>query len=190
MKSHGVSAYLVAQVGVDAHQLATIDSGGALHVNGAGAVARAVTAGSVDLAVVLGIEVDNVDMAATVVLDDLVGGMVSTAANDVGSAVTLDGDSVLADVLEPDKLESAGAQAVDTLTLVGANDDVAKGSALLEDEDGISLTYTTGFVLVNGTKRVEIVSRRAVIPPSPWPPQGTPRSYLTQPASKTSPAPM
>lgn len=50
---------LVAVVGVDAHQFATVVGSGALHVDGTGAVALAVTARAVDLSVVLGVEVDN-----------------------------------------------------------------------------------------------------------------------------------
>ena len=52
----------------------------------------------------------------------------------------LEGDGVLADVLEPDVLEGAGALAVDALGLAGADDDVAEGGAVLEDEHGVSLT--------------------------------------------------
>lgn len=70
-------------------------------------------------------------MAASVVLNDLVGSVVGTATNDVLGAVTLEGDGVLANVLEPDVLEVAGAQAVDSLALVGADDDVSQGGAIL-----------------------------------------------------------
>lgn len=108
-------------------------------MDGAGAVVLAVAAGAVDLAVVLGVEVDDVDVTAAVVLYDLVVGVEGTAADDLGVAVALDGDGVLADVLEPDVLESAGADTVDTLVLVGANDDVPQGSAILKDEDGVGL---------------------------------------------------
>ena len=40
-------------------------------------------------------------------------------------------------VLEPHKLESAGAIAVDTLHLVLSDDDVLKGGARAEQEDGV-----------------------------------------------------
>lgn len=133
------ATYSITQVGVDANELTTIDSSGALHVDGAGAVVCAVAARAVDLAIVLGVEVDDVDLTAAVVLDDLVVGVVGTTSNDVGGTITLDGDGVLTDVLEPDELQSARAQAVDTLALVGADDDVAKGSTILEDEDSIGL---------------------------------------------------
>lgn len=134
---------LVAQVGVDAHELTTVNSSGALHVNSASAVSRAVTARAVDLAVVVGVEVDDVDVAAAVVLDDLVRGVVGTATDDVGCAITLDGDGILADVLKPDKLEGAGAEAVHTLALVGADDDVAQSGTILEHEDGVGLAALT-----------------------------------------------
>lgn len=133
------AAHLVTIVGVDANELATPDGGGALHVHGAlaVAVALAVTARSVDLAVVVGVEVDNVDVTTAVVLDDLVGGVVSTATDDVGGTAAKDGDGILTDVLEPGELDVAGALAVDALTLVGTDDDVAESSTVLEDEDGI-----------------------------------------------------
>jgi hypothetical protein len=109
-------------------------------VNAASAVALAVAAGSVDFAVVVGIEVDDIHMAAAVMLDDLVVGAVCTSANDVGSAVTLDGDGIFADVLEPDELEVAATQAVDALLLVGTDDDVLQGCALFKNEDSVRLT--------------------------------------------------
>jgi hypothetical protein len=74
------------------------------------------------------------------VLDDLVGSLVGTASDDVGSSTTLDSDSILADVLEPDELEVTSAKAVNTLLLVGTNNDVTKGSAILKDENSVLLT--------------------------------------------------
>lgn len=130
---------LVTQVGVDAHELTTVDGGNTLHVHGTGAVVLAVTAAAVDLAVVLGVEVDDVDVATTVVLDDLVVGTESATTNNVGNTVALDRDGVLADVLEPDKLKVARALAVNTLLLVGTNDNVAQSGAILENEDGVLL---------------------------------------------------
>jgi hypothetical protein len=78
------------------------------------------------------------------VLDNLVTGVVRTTANDPGllsSLVILDTDSVLADILEPDEFEGAGTIAVDTLSLVLADNDVAQGGAGAEEEDGISVTW-------------------------------------------------
>jgi hypothetical protein len=108
-------------------------------VHGAPAVVRAVAARAVDLAIVVGVKVDNVDVATSVVLDDLVGRLVGTAANDVGGAAALDANGILADVLEPDELEVAGALAVDALLLVGTNDDIAEGGAVLKNEDSVLL---------------------------------------------------
>jgi hypothetical protein len=85
-------------------------------------------------------EVNNVDVTASVVLDDLVGSLVGTASDDVGSSTTLDSDGILADVLEPDKLKVASAKAVNTFLLVGTNNDVTKGSAILKDENSVLLT--------------------------------------------------
>ena len=69
-----------------------------------------------------------------------IAGVVGAAADDVGGAVALDGDGVLADGLEPGELDGAGADAVDALPLVSTNDHVADRGALLENEDGIVLT--------------------------------------------------
>jgi hypothetical protein len=126
---------LVAHVRVNPNQLASINSRHALHGNGARAVAAAVAARAVHLAVVFGVEVLDVDRAAAVVLDHLVRGVEGAAAGDVGRAVALDADGVFADIFEPEVFERAGAQAVDALALVGADDDVAQGRAVFEDED-------------------------------------------------------
>jgi hypothetical protein len=105
----GVSS-LVAQVGVDANELATVPGDHAAHIDlaRAVAVALAVTARAVHLAVVLGIEIDDVDGAAAIVLNHFVGGVVGATTDDVGGAVALEGDGVLADVFKPDVLEVAG----------------------------------------------------------------------------------
>jgi hypothetical protein len=122
---------LVTQVGVDAHELAAVLGRDALHVNRPGTVLGAVAARAVHLAVVLGIKVDNVDVAAAVVLDNLVGGVECAASDDVGRAGTLDGDAVLANVLEPDELEIAGSETVDSFALVGTDYDISKGRSIL-----------------------------------------------------------
>lgn len=75
-------------VEVDASQLAglaaTLAGGDTLDVDVALALAATVAARAVELAVVLGVEVDDVDGAAAVVLDDLVRGVVGAAADDPG----------------------------------------------------------------------------------------------------------
>ena len=50
---------------------------------------------------------------------------------------TDDGDGVLADVAVPDVVEGAGAETVDALGLVRADDDVGEGSAFFDDEHGV-----------------------------------------------------
>lgn len=55
--------------------------------------------------------------------------------------MTYDRDGILANILEPDELESTGTHAVDTLHLVCADDDVLQSSASTEDEHGIIATY-------------------------------------------------
>lgn len=100
----------------------------------------AVAARAVQLAKVLDGEVGDLEGATAVVLQDLVLGAVGTAALDVGGVagvLVLDGEGVLADGAPPDVLEGAAALAVDTLDLVGADDDVAQRAALLDLEDGV-----------------------------------------------------
>lgn len=118
----------------------SVGGGGASHgevtlVHGVAVAARAV-----QLAKVLDGEVGDLEGATTVVLQDLVLGAVGTAALDVGGVagvLVLDGEGVLADGAPPDVLEGAATLAVDTLDLVGADDDVAQRAALLDLEDGV-----------------------------------------------------
>lgn len=72
----------------------------------ASTVSTAVTTRSVHFTIVIGIEVDNVDVTTTVVLDDLVSGLVSATSDDVGCAAALDGDGILADVFKPHEFKS------------------------------------------------------------------------------------
>ncbi|KAI6768388.1 hypothetical protein HG530_006397 [Fusarium avenaceum] len=102
------------------------------------AVILTVTARSDQLAVILNVKVGDLNSAAAVELDYLVGGVESTAAtDDRSSRLLFQSNSVLADVLEPDILESARAFTVDTLSLAGADDDVAESGAVFEDEHSI-----------------------------------------------------
>lgn len=101
-----------------------------------------VSARAVKLAVILNVEVDDIDGAAAVVLDDLVASVVGATAYDprlLTGLVVLDGNGILADVLEPDELEVARAVAVNTLGLVLADDHVSQGRARAEEEDGVSV---------------------------------------------------
>ena len=63
-------------------------------------------------------EAVNGDGTLAVVLDDLVFSTLGTSALDHGVTVTLEGESVLADVGPPDVLDGAGTLAVNTLDLV------------------------------------------------------------------------
>jgi hypothetical protein len=86
-------------------------------------------------------EVDNVDVTAAIVLDDLIGSLVGTATDNVGGSATLDRDGILTNILEPDELQVARAETMNALFLVGADNDVAKSCTVLEDKDCILLTY-------------------------------------------------
>lgn len=99
-----------------------------------------VAARAVQLAVVLNVVVDDVDSTASVVLDYLIRSVVGTTADDPGLSsglVVLDRDGILADVLEPDELEGAVAVAVDTLSLVLANNGVLQSTAGLDVKDRV-----------------------------------------------------
>lgn len=98
----------------------------------------AVATAPVKLAKVVDSEARDFHGAAAVVLEDLVLGAESTAAGDGGGLagfLLLDGESVLADGGPPDVGQLAGAHAVDTLNLVGADDDVG--------ERGTGLSYVS-----------------------------------------------
>lgn len=102
-----------------------------------------VATGAVQLAVVLDVEVNDIDSTAAIVLDDFVAGVVGTTADDprfLAGLVVLDGDGILAYVLEPNKLEVAGAVTVHALSLVLANDNVSQGCAGSEQENGIRVS--------------------------------------------------
>jgi hypothetical protein len=163
----------VAIVCVDAAEDAAVDSDDVVDDDVARpAVAVAVAAAAGELAVVLDVEVGYGDGADAVDLDDLVVGRECAAARDGQVAVLLEGDGVLADVLPPDIGDGAGALAVDALGLVGANNDVGDGGAVLEDEDGIvgarlALALADdlcGTVLVGGPGMTREWKRDCVIP--------------------------
>lgn len=99
----------IAVVGVDATENTAIDSHRILDNDVAGpAVARAVTAAANDLAIVLSEEVLDAHRASTVELEDLVGGLESTAAIDVrGAGGLLERRGILADIFPPDVVERA-----------------------------------------------------------------------------------
>jgi len=92
----------------------------------------AVTAAAVELAEVVNSEAGDLERAGAVVLQDLVLGAESAAAGDGGGLaglLLLNGESVLADSGPPDVGQLAGAHAVDTLNLVGTDDDVGERGA-------------------------------------------------------------
>lgn len=156
----------VAEVLVDAGKDVTV--GGRDTVDGHVALVHgvAVAAGAVQLSEALDGEVGDGDSAGSVVLDDLlfdkalvfccvadaeysrtssaylVISVESTTTNDLGgraSLLVLDGESVLADGRPPDVGQSASTLAVDTLDLVGADDDVGDAAALLDLEDSVGV---------------------------------------------------
>ncbi|KAF4254368.1 hypothetical protein CNMCM8812_008062 [Aspergillus fumigatus] len=135
----------IAVVGVDADEGLAAGSLDAADLDGALELLAAVAAGAVQLAEVLHGEVLDDHLAAGVVLDDLVVGVAGAAADDAPEDChwrKWKGERevfTLADVSPPDVLDGAGALAVDTLDLVGADNGVLEGGAVLEDEDGVLL---------------------------------------------------
>jgi hypothetical protein len=61
----------------------------------------------------------------------------TTTRNPRRSRLLLDGDCIFADILKPHVVQSARAEAVDTLSLIGTNNDVRKCGTLFEKEDGV-----------------------------------------------------
>lgn len=78
-------------------------------------------------------------MAASIVLDNLISSLISTATNDVGSSTTLNRDSILANILKPDKLKVASTKTVHTLLLVRTNDNITKSSTIFKNEHSVFL---------------------------------------------------
>lgn len=94
----------------------------------------AVAAAPVQLAEVVDSEARDLKSAAAVVLEDLVVSAESAAAGDgrsLAGFLLLNSESVFADRGPPDVGQLAGAHAVHALDLVGADDDVGEGGAVL-----------------------------------------------------------
>lgn len=72
-------------------------------------------------------------------LDNFIGSLISTATNNVGSSTTLDRDSILTNILKPDKLKVTSTKTVNTLLLVRTDDNVTKSSSVFENEHSVLL---------------------------------------------------
>lgn len=152
----------VSVVDVDTAENTAVDSSDVVDDDVSGTtVTLAVSTVANQLAVVLDVKVRDIDGTAAVELDNLVGGVESTATLDEGgTGLLLESNGVLADVLPPDVLDGAGALAVNTLSLSGTDDDVADGGTVLENEHGIGLT-SLALVLADG--RRSVVSLHATV---------------------------
>lgn len=96
-------------------------------------------------------------------LQDLVAGLAGAAAVDVrGARLLLEGGGVLADIGPPDVIEGAGAEAVDALAVVGADDNVGEGGAILEDEDSVAIT-TFGLIVAGRCCSIVSVKQGIVV---------------------------
>lgn len=72
-------------------------------------------------------------------LDNLVVGTSSSATSNSAVAIALQSESIFANRTPPDIFDRAGAQAVDTFVLVFANNDIAQGGTVLEEEYGVRI---------------------------------------------------
>jgi hypothetical protein len=97
------------------------------------------------------------DGTNTIVLDNLVGSSTSATTNDLAIAVTLEGQSILADSIPPDILNGASTETVDTLVLVFTNDGVLEGSTVGKEEDSVGVT-TFGLTTALDTTAVGLVA--------------------------------
>ena len=82
-----------------------------------------------------------------------VAGFIRPTTNDprlLARLIVLDGDSVLAHVLEPDKVERAWSVTMNTLGLILADDAVLEGGATAEEEDGIGVAYGSSQIQFSG----------------------------------------
>lgn len=70
-------------------------------------------------------------------LDNLILSTTGTTTDNLAIAITLESQSILANSIPPNVLNSAGTETVHTLVLVLANDGVLEGSAVSKDEHGI-----------------------------------------------------
>lgn len=163
----------VTIVGVDANKVANVLSLDVGDDNVAGpAIVGAVATATVQLAGIDDGEVLDGHGSAAVVLDDLVLGLLGATTLDENVAISESRDGIceiiskktgqanlskvltLADISEPDVLESASSLAVNTLKLASSNNDVAECGSVVEDEDsavtasvGVSVTVAAAVVL-------------------------------------------
>jgi len=137
----GVEGGGITIVGVDTSEGSTASS---LNVGEEGSAlvhGAAVSAAPVEFAESLDAVRVDLDGSAAVVLDNFVFSVLGASTDDVGLARgLLDGDGILTDIFEPDVVDIARAEAVDTFGLVGADHDVLDGSTALDEEDGIGVT--------------------------------------------------
>jgi len=109
----------------------------------------AVTTRSIKLSKILSSEIGNRNSSTTIVLNDLIRSTESSTSVDECSSTSglnLDGESVFADCGSQDVGEYAYTLAMNTLDLVGINDDVGEGAAFFDIEDcvGVSALGLTG----------------------------------------------
>jgi len=122
----------VAVVGVDTSKELALSGGDVREDDVALGLGLAVAAAAVKLAKVVNSEAGNRHGTAAVVLENLVLGAEGTTARDGGGLaglLLLDGEGVLAHGGPPDVGQLAATHAVDTLDLVGTDDDVGDGGA-------------------------------------------------------------
>lgn len=100
-------------------------------------IVGAVTAGSVKFSNTNDSIVLDGDRSTSVVLDYLVRCGIRSTTLDENTSCSKSRNSILADITEPDVLQSASTLAVNTLKLFSTNDDVGDRGAIVKDEHGV-----------------------------------------------------
>jgi len=95
------------------------------------------------------------DSSSSVVLDNLVLGVLRASTLDQRITSAEHGNSVLADIAEPDILDRAGSEAVNTLEGVHTDNNVGESGTVLKDEDGV-VAASVG-ISVAGLATVELL---------------------------------
>ena len=157
----------ITKVGVDASQDRTSGRSDRIHNDMSLNLCLAVSTGSVELSECVDSEAADGKGATTVVLENLVIGAEGTAALDSGcftSSLLFDGEGIFADCAPPNIVQRAGTLAMNTLDLIGANNDVGDRGTVGEDEDSVFIAA----LLLTGTiytavelleTSIEVVSR-------------------------------
>ena len=103
-----------------------------------------ITARPVKFAIILSVEIDDIDGTAAVMLDDFVTRVIGTTSNDpalLTGLIIFDANRILTYIFKPDKVEGARTIAMNTLSLVLSDDSVLQCGSRSKQEDSILITW-------------------------------------------------